>query len=860
VKADRVTKAYKKLRRNEFEKSRALLQKALEKNPQNAGAIYVFSQYYLNSNNPLAHLDSAYAYALGAISNYPKTDRKSRKHWDKFGINDSTLLSNKILIDSLAFSLASESNRIASYQYFIDHYPTASQYGEAINRRNAIAFAAAGQKNTYQSYKTFIDTYPNAPQATEARELYNVLLFDSQTAAGTIESYENFLALYPQSPFKPLAEQRIFEIYNAPHTIKTYHDFIKKYPSSSYIKQAWSWMYFLYKQAHPAENFLKAYPDFYNTAYIRKMIAIEHLTYYPVYEEEKYGFIDVNGALQIPIRYDSVASHYFCEGVKEDFILVYNNNKVSAIDKTGQQIIDESYEEIEQLEEGLLTVKKEGKHGLYLGSGFRLLPPQYEEIELLDDIFLLLTQNGKKGLATTNGRKLTALDFDDISSPEEKLLVFEKNGKYSLLLHQQLLNSQVQNPKDTSSFTFAYNRVERVKKGYLKVYTDSQQAILTTQLQPVIPLTSASIQALPSGWTVQQQDSIRIYTLEGKRLSDSVFTQVSGNTDFYAVKKSNRWGILTTNGNWFDPGTFDELTLLGNHLFVARQKNVLYTSSAGKLNKLPDAEKARLQLLPAYPNQSWIILENKRGKKGIFSVHNGAMLSPRYDNIQVWEPDLFRTELNGKYGLVDAKGKILLPAIYDGLDYRQGMIATLKNGKFGLMNINKSFTIPPQYAALLRNYDQSGRVLIAAKAGKYGLIGTDNKPLSEFVFDEIQFWQNEVALVRQEQTWYLYHFVEKRYIFKPIDFIEYIKQSPEEIVLKVYMDKMYGILSNTKGQVVSCDYEDLVNVGSETFPLYVGEKYIDDADLYLVFYINREGQPMRRQIFNANKYQRMLCD
>jgi hypothetical protein len=216
VKADRVTKAYKKLRRNEFEKSRALLEKALEKNPQNAGAIYVFSLYFLHSANPVAQLDSAYAYALKAISCYPQTGSKSRKHWNKSGINDSTLLSNKLQIDSLAFGLASDSNRVSSYQYFIDHYPTASHYKEAVKRRNAIAFATAQQKNTYQSYKYFIDTYPDASQAKEARELYNVILFDSQTEAGTIESYENFLALHPQSPFKTLAEQRIFEIYNAP--------------------------------------------------------------------------------------------------------------------------------------------------------------------------------------------------------------------------------------------------------------------------------------------------------------------------------------------------------------------------------------------------------------------------------------------------------------------------------------------------------------------------------------------------------------------------------------------------------------------------------------------------------------------
>lgn len=861
VKADKVTKAYKKLLKNRFEQSRELLDKSLEKNARNAGAKYVYTLYFLNPANQLAHLDSAYAYILAAISDYPQTDGKTKKHWNKYGINESTILARKIQIDSLAFRIASDSNRIGSYQYFIDHYPTASHYAEAIERRNAIAFVQAQRQDNYQSYKYFIDTYPDARQANEAKERYNILLFDSQTAAGTIESYENFIALHPQSPFIPLAEQRIFEMFNASHTIKTYHLFIKKYPSSRFVHQAWNWIYFLYKQEHPAENFTKAYPDFYDTAYIHKLIAAEKLTYYPVYEEEKYGFIDANGVLQIPIQYDSIAAHYFCEGVNEDFILVYKRGKVSAIDKTGKQIIDESYEEIEQLEDGLLAVQKEGKQGIYHQSGFRLMLPQYEEVELLDDMFLLLTQNGKKGLATVNGRKLTAIDFDEVSSSGEKLLLFEKNGKYSLLRHDQLLATQVLNPKDTAAFTSGYTGVEWIKKGFIKVYTDSLQAILTTQLTPVIPLTAARIDALPKGWLVNRNGNQQIFTLEGKLLSDSVFTAVTGNADFYAVKLNNSPALLKTNGNWYSDAVFDEVALLGNHLFTGRKKNTLFVySPSGKLIKLQDTEKVKLQSVPAHPAHSWITLQNKKGKKGILDLNTGTLISPRYDDIQVWQPDLYKTALKGKFGLVNAKGKILIPAIYDGLDYQQGMIATLKNGKFGLMNINRKLIIPPQYSALLRKYDQAGQTFIAARQGKYGLIGTDNKPLSEFIFDEIQFWQNEVALVRQQQTWYLYHIIEKRYIYKPMDDISYIHQSPEEIVLKVYIDKMYGILSNIKGQVINCDYEDLANVGSDTLPLYVGEKYIDDADIYLVFYINREGKSMRRQIFNPSNYQRMLCD
>jgi hypothetical protein len=222
----------------------------------------VYGLYFLHPDNPSAHLDSAYKYVLAAGVDFSSTKKSTLKHWNKFGINAAAITAKKLAIDSLAFTKATVNNTVSAYQYFLDHYPTATQYTMAVENRNELAFSQAQAAHSYQSYKQFLDTYPDARQAREAKELYDVLLFESQTKGGDIQAYEKFIATYPKSPFRKRAEQLIFEMYTAPHTLKTYHDFVKKYPSNSFVSRAWNWIYFLIQKRQSPGKFSESVPGF----------------------------------------------------------------------------------------------------------------------------------------------------------------------------------------------------------------------------------------------------------------------------------------------------------------------------------------------------------------------------------------------------------------------------------------------------------------------------------------------------------------------------------------------------------------------------------------------------------------------
>ena len=334
--ADRVTGARKALQKNQPEEARKLLDKELVRKPANAGAKYVYALLFLAADAQGKGLDSAYAYLRQAAQFFPKTDTKTKQKWQKYGITDQAVAAKLAEVDSIAFAIARTAHSEYAYQSFLNRFPDAPQRAEAVEQRNELAFAKAMQVNTYESYKTFLHKYPDSRQAREAENLYELLLYEFHTIDDDLQAYELFVELYPQSPYRSRAEKRLYELYTASHTRTVYYNFTRQYPNNPYAKSAWHWIYTLYHQEKLEGDFITQYPDFYDKAWLQQLQKALPLAYFPVYEEEtqRYGFMDAEGHPVIPARYDSVASDYFCDGVRDPYLLVYQKGQLTVIDKT----------------------------------------------------------------------------------------------------------------------------------------------------------------------------------------------------------------------------------------------------------------------------------------------------------------------------------------------------------------------------------------------------------------------------------------------------------------------------------------------------------------------------------------------
>ncbi|MES2731852.1 MAG: WG repeat-containing protein [Bacteroidota bacterium] len=862
----------KQLEKKKFDQAAKLFTKELAKNPASAGAKYGYALYFFRVPAPKQNIDSAYQYIRAALADYPKTAANTRKQWKKLHISDSTMLVLKLRIDSLGFAAALDSNRVSAYQTFLNKYPTASQNPEATRRRDALAFAEARRINTYESYKHFLDLYPNAVQVREVTEISELVLYESETRNGTVESYVQFANRHPHSPYRPKADQMAFELFTAPHRLETYEAFVQQQPQNMYVPRAWAWALQLYSEQKNLNGFLSEHPDCPDKSYVEKLLKAQSLAYFPVYEEGKYGFLDSDGSLQIPIAYDSTASGYFCEGVKDDFILAYKNSKLGALDKTGKVIADFQYELMDELEKPLLQVTRQGKQGIVHTGGFEILPAQFDSVEVLNDFFIKTIHNGKHGLTTMNGLQLFEPSFDEIAGLGTTFVRLRRNGRYALMNSTHLLPQTAPKEYTGAHLTFRYDKVEWVKSGFARVFADSTETIVNTDLQAIMPPQKKPIIPLPAAWLTQDSTGFRLWFLNGTPMLDSAgralsFERVVANEGFYGVKYRGQWGVLDKEGKAYLPCAYDSLSLICGNLFLLMKKKHMWLHTTNrKLVSVADVRDFHLQPAdpenPANTAKMYLTLGNKSGKQALYTTAGHQLLPFGYESIRVLGPNLFLVEANRKATLKDSLNKLRLPLLYDGLNpMRKGFVATLKAQKFGLFHASaKKVAIPPQYESLLQFYDNEGLLFIAKKKGKFGLIDRANKEKAPFQFDDIRFWLQSVALVKENEQWRLYDFVNKVYYLQPFDEITYIQNTETEIVLKVYVNQKYGILSSVRGPIIPAEYDDLGNAGDERLPFYVADKLIDTASVYLVFYFDQSGKLLRKQIFSEEVYEKIVCE
>ena len=110
---------------------------------------------------------------------------------------------------------------------------------------------------------------------------------------------------------------------------------------------------------------------------------------------------------------------------------------------------------------------------------------------------------------------------------------------------------------------------------------------------------------------------------------------------------------------------------------------------------------------------------------------------------------------NGKYGLIDFNGNIVLKARYDeinGLDYNEGLLLVKKNEKYGIININGAIVVKEKYDIIQsdgyyeeENYYKKSGFIVGKRTDsgyRYGYINCSGKKVLDNKYNQIERIQN----------------------------------------------------------------------------------------------------------------------
>lgn len=833
--------ALKNIDNQRWEKAETKLRKALGRHAVNPSIRYVLSVFFFQPENPSFNLDSAYHYAVTALDDYAFSFGRERDRLNRLSVDSLRLTALRAKIDSTAFEVARKANTEVAYLSFLRHFPSSVQRDLAEQLRDEVAFQDAVKENSHESLLDYLNRYPNAQRAPEARTLYELLLYQAHTKDQRLSSYESFLRDHPETPFRKEVNRHIFEISTAEGSAESFLTFTTRYPASDFVKRARQMAFHILAEADKPE-----WPPHFLNDSLQHLLTVNNTYLVPVLKNNLYGFIDEYGKEVLPPVFKSIDPGYLCGYVTNE-ILAVNGQLVSRV---GSRVYPGPAEEITDMGLGLLKIKSGPVVKVIHKAGF-LLHDSIEDARIICNRYTAVKKNAAWRLHTLTGRLLEDRSWDDITAFQD-VLVFTRGDKYFITPKDRVSRCAGGTPLELSE---PFDDVKPWPENLVWGRSGQYQGVLKPSLDGLVgfdmhSLTKAffgAIAAVPNGFV--------LYNWQGKK--SGTFGRVKLFGERVAVKKNQSWYLFDPRAQEFVSRGYDSLSAAGP--FVLGFLGDTLTVHFDGENTAAFFRPQNVLFIPGKDSTSFLMVQENAREKIVYDLRGRKLFSAAVDALEYAGQGVFVVTRKDKKGLVNMEGEILLSPEFDAIgSAKDEVLSILRNKRFGSYSLKHRKLIKPQYDRNILPYGPA--LLTTFRDGYYGFLGWDNKPVSAFQFDEIQYWDDSVALVKKGTLWSLYDVASGQTRESNIRKIIMVKDSDQEKIAIVQKENHYGVISNRRKVLIPVTFSDIRNLGSPDEPLYFTEKHIREASLFIVIYYDRDGNMLRKEIYDdATEYDRIYC-
>ena len=267
---------------------------------------------------------------------------------------------------------------------------------------------------------------------------------------------------------------------------------------------------------------------------------------------------------------------------------------------------------------------------------------------------------------------------------------------------------------------------------------------------------------------------------------------------YYTVFENNKWGVINSKGETVINPTYEEMVVIPNKeksVFIVTY-DVDYENDTYK-SKAVDSKNT--QLFTSY--------ETVEAISNIDAQNN------------IWyETNCLKVKKNGKYGLIDFSGKILLDCQYDVITPLQGIknsLVTVKENKKGLVSTTGTVIIDNQYKdikSITAQYEDG--YIVENDEGKLGVIGTNKKIVLETNYDDIKnICSDDTYIVKENESWKIYNTSKNA----SVDFNYDSAISINNGYIVVEKNDKYGIVTVDGEEKINPEYQDIKYIFQEYY-------------------------------------------
>lgn len=277
---------------------------------------------------------------------------------------------------------------------------------------------------------------------------------------------------------------------------------------------------------------------------------------------------------------------------------------------------------------------------------------------------------------------------------------------------------------------------------------------------------------------------------------------------YLTVYTNDKWGVINSKGDIVIEPTYDETIIIPDStkaVFICTY-DVDYAKNTYKTKVLNDKNE---EIITGYDT--------------VEAIEN-------YDNSNsVWyEKDVLKVSKDGKYGLVDFKGKQIAECIYTNISALKGTsnsLVTTKDGKKGLLDNTGAVILESEYKgikAISEKYENG--YIVKDSNNKYGVINWNKTVAVENKYDDIKpiYSNGNYYVVKENEKWKIVDTVGGSYLEGKFDDIKSINDDFAVIKEK----NKYGVVSILDGEnVIDASYEDIIYTSNSKYIIKSNGKY-----------------------------------
>ncbi len=280
-------------------------------------------------------------------------------------------------------------------------------------------------------------------------------------------------------------------------------------------------------------------------------------------------------------------------------------------------------------------------------------------------------------------------------------------------------------------------------------------------------------------------------------------------TSYFASYKDNKWGVIDSTGNNVIDPSYSEMIVIPNDkegVFICTY-DINYETGEYKTKAL-----------------------NEKNEEIFTEYEKVEPISNADNNNNLWyENNVIKVQKDGKYGLINLKGRQIVKPEYEEINAVPGIensFKVKKDGKYGIVDNEGKIVIKEQYADIdVLGKDNKSGFIVKDESGKYGIVDYSNKQVLEIKYDAIQkVYGNDLYVVKIGNIQKIVDKENNEVLTSGFDSIAQILSNQENAVIFV-KDNKYGIM-NLSGQIlIDAQYDYLKEAKAGIFIAKSGDKY-----------------------------------